>query len=469
MDDLDVIATADEGEHMKLIARLAIPLSLLAVGIAPATVAHASAHSAPAGTRLWVQAYTGGPPGRSGVGTGLAVSPDRAVVYVTGVTTKQSGRRPDYDDATLAYDSATGAVLWETRYQGVNHPLGTPSIVVSPDGHMIFVAAAVRVRLGQESYLIEAYNARNGALLWTAQPSGILPSIPAQDPIAVSPDSGTVFITGFTYIRHHKSYTTVAFYAKTGVQDWDTTTPYSGPFGTTAIAVSPDGSAVFVTGGSGTLAYDANSGATLWQYRHTQGPVGLTVSPDSSTLYVTAADGRKKDYWLTTAYSTASGAPIWVARFVRPGGQAGAPAAVLVSPDGSQVIVGGNALSGNGESDFQLFSYDAATGARLWAATYSASPSRGTSATAMAITPNGAEVVLTGDVGSYPHSVYVTAGFNASTGSRLWAARLTGLASGETVPAAVGTSSDSARVFVTGGSFNFTADAREYLTAAYHT
>src|SRR5437867_1300392 len=66
-----------------------------------------------------------------------------------------------------------------------------------------------------------------------------------------------------------------------------------------AIAVSPDGTHVFVTGATGsrgidwaTLAYDASSGSPLWKRRYDrQGredeSFALTTSPDGTRVYVT--------------------------------------------------------------------------------------------------------------------------------------------------------------------------------------
>jgi glucose dehydrogenase len=224
-----------------------------------------------------------------------------------------------------------------------------------------------------------------------------------------------------------------------------------------------------VTGRASTVAYAADSGATLWQNDAKQGAVGLAFSPDSSAVYVTASDGSQNEYWLTTAYDTASGAQVWRARYSAPQNRAGAPAAVVVSPDGHQVIVGGTSRAANGDARFQVFAYDASTGAQLWAARYGASGDTGTSADAMTITPNGAEVIVTGSVGSFGDSTYVTAGFDATTGARLWQARLTGLASSSTIPVSVAANPQSTRVFVTGGSIDYASGSREYLTVAYHS
>jgi hypothetical protein len=69
--------------------------------------------------------------------------------------------------------------------------------------------------------------------------------------------------------------------------------------------VSADGSEVFVTGGSqgmtrgsayATVAYDGSSGAQLWVARYDgspdrDGPAALGVSPDGSQVFVTGMSG----------------------------------------------------------------------------------------------------------------------------------------------------------------------------------
>ncbi|MHB1432531.1 MAG: beta-propeller fold lactonase family protein [Streptosporangiaceae bacterium] len=109
-----------------------------------------------------------------------------------------------------------------------------------------------------------------------------------------------------------------------GSQLW--VSSYSGPFNgfnvATAIAASPDGKVVFVTGRSeganntsdyGTVAYDSGTGAQLWASRFSRLgggiPRALAVSPGGGTVYVTgqAAGSRSLDY-VTVAYDAATGA-----------------------------------------------------------------------------------------------------------------------------------------------------------------
>jgi hypothetical protein len=99
-------------------------------------------------------------------------------------------------------------------------------------------------------------------------------------------------------------------------------TPYPGA-NLVANAASPDGSTVFATGWIGaydtrtflTIAYDAGTGEQLWAKTYGGGQqdlgASLAVSPDGSTLYVAGdhtIDERTLDLdWATIAYDTANG------------------------------------------------------------------------------------------------------------------------------------------------------------------
>jgi DNA-binding beta-propeller fold protein YncE len=143
---------------------------------------------------------------------------------------------------------------------------------------------------------------------------------------------------------------------------------------------------VFVTGesdGSGphgilkdyaTVAYDASTGDEFWARRY-DGPAGyddtakeLAVSPDGTALYVTGQssegqDGFGLDTWdyLTIAYDTLTGKQSWLKRFH---GRDAVATGLVVSPDGARVYVGG--YSGNYvESEYVTIVYAAETGNQL--------------------------------------------------------------------------------------------------------
>ena len=170
---------------MKRAARLIALSALVAVGLAPAaavtaasaarapsaaraaaTGSHARPGAVPGGTKLWVQRFTGRT-GRTAFGSGVAASPDGSVVYVTGTTGQQlTAKARAY--TTVAYDAATGAVLWQAHFQGANNhfPFGgidsrLPFITVSPDGSTVFVSggSSQDTVSGPSEYLTVAYSA----------------------------------------------------------------------------------------------------------------------------------------------------------------------------------------------------------------------------------------------------------------------------------------------------------------------
>jgi DNA-binding beta-propeller fold protein YncE len=123
-----------------------------------------------------------------------------------------------------------GSQVWVARYHG--HYLGS-AVAVSPDGGTVFVTGGNRESRDQGP----AYNAARS--------------------VAVSPSGNTVFVTGQDAgTTPAFDYATVAYNATTGAQEW--AARYSAPAGggAEALAVSPDGRMVFVFGGTYvTVAY----------------------------------------------------------------------------------------------------------------------------------------------------------------------------------------------------------------------
>jgi DNA-binding beta-propeller fold protein YncE len=173
-----------------------------------------------------------------------------------------------------------------------------------------------------------AYNSTTGAALWTAA-TDVVPNLsPGADGMTVSPDGTRVFITGTVNgtNRLQKYYGTAALSAATGTRSWEARYPVAKPpIGGAAlsIAVSPDGSKVFVTGstpgtkqaqftGYGTVAYNATTGALLWTALERSAYVGfahaVVVSPDGAKVFVTGeletAQPTSKPIMTTVAYGS---------------------------------------------------------------------------------------------------------------------------------------------------------------------
>ena len=307
----------------------------------------------------------------------MAVSPDGTRVFVTGYSAR-ARTGPGGEFATIGYKTATGARLWARRYHG---PAGgtadARSVAISPDGKTVFVTGAIlNVQRTDEDYLTIAYQAATGAMRWIARYDS--PGSPSDDQayaVAVSRDGRTVFVTGSTRSPDRPrgdGSTTIAYRAATGTRRW--LAHYNGSGGR-AVAVSPRGRTVIITGTNGrdygTVAYRAADGTRLWA-RHHDGPAGsrdyggataLAFSPDGSTVFVT---GDSHDpgtphpgvTYATIAYRAADGTQRWAVSD-EPLASTGGAEAVAVSPDGRTVFVTGN--------DYATVAYRAATGARLWA------------------------------------------------------------------------------------------------------
>src|SRR5262245_19148411 len=98
----------------------------------PVVLQAPSAH----GQQRWVRRYNGSAKG-SDVGRAVAVSPRVRRVFVTGEST---GASSGLDYATIAYNADTGARLWVSRYNGpVNGKDIARAVAVSPDGGTVYV------------------------------------------------------------------------------------------------------------------------------------------------------------------------------------------------------------------------------------------------------------------------------------------------------------------------------------------
>jgi len=118
-------------------------------------------------------------------------------------------------------------------------------------------------------YVTVAYNAATGARVWTRRTLGFPGGYPLwAQTLAISPDSSTVYVTGVNAVQCcDTDYATVAYSIATGAKQWLRT--YNGPGNKAdwaiALALSPDGRTLYVTGtysqvtygGIATIAYCA--------------------------------------------------------------------------------------------------------------------------------------------------------------------------------------------------------------------
>jgi sugar lactone lactonase YvrE len=440
-----------------------------------AASAAAAGRPAASGAALWVR--------RSDGAAHLAVGPAGHRVYVTGT----SGAGDVSDFLTAAYGAASGARLWAARYNGTGN--GTDlanSVAVSPDGSRVYVTGTSLGTTTGYDYATVAYSAVSGARMWAARydAAGGTDSATA---VAVSPDGSTVYVTGYSSFGDTGPcsgtvYGTVAYKAVTGTQLWAACWgDGDGNDFAAGLAVSPDGARVYVTGDAGdrcdlcgnygTVAFDAATGARLWARQYDgggfDGAAALAVSPDGKRLYVTGNSSgpginAHVDY-ATIAYKTVSGVRLWARRYNGPGHSFDAALAVAVSAAGT-VLVTGYSYDATSRADYATIAYKPA-GARVWVRRYNG-PRNGLDYARAVAAPGNGKVYVTGTswAGPVNHFDYASLAYNIVTGARAWVRRYNGPASGGDEATAV--AARRGWVFVTGLSPGITT-GRGYATIAY--
>jgi WD40 repeat protein len=421
--------------------------------------------SATAGTELWV-AHT---PALDNV-AGLAVSPDGSRLFVTGSVYAFTGDK----FGTAAYD-ASGVQLWSRHYRedGPYRDLAT-AVGISPDGSTVFVTGK-GTNATDLDYVTIAYDASTGTRIWKQRYSSTLGhSFDEAAALGVSPDGSTVFVTGDSDGgTAGMDYLTVAYAATTGQQLWTARYNLSLHDYARTLSVSPNGSAVFVSGYSvstssldiETIAYDAVTGERLWKSRY-DGPTShedqanaMAVSPDGSRVYVTGfseGSNRARDM-VTLSYRASSGTQVWVRRYNGPAGSNDNGKAVTVSPDGSRIFVAGY-RTGHQDRDAETIAYSS-TGERLWLRAYNGPADADDQATAIGVSPDGKQVFVAGfrrtSVGDLE---YATLAYRARSGEQLWQSFYAGGS-----VSVLGVNPDGSAIYVsgTGGS--------DITTVAYST
>ena len=366
------------------------------------------------GSQLWVSRNC------CGVAESVAASPAGGAVFVTGSST---GVSPELDYATVGYDAATGAQVWASRYNGpANGYDAANKLVVSPDGDTVYVTGSSRAGAADD-YTTIAYNAATGAQRWVSRYNGAASRGDIAYSVAVSPGGETVYVTGASEgARSRDDYATVAYDAATGARRW--VSRYNGRANgrdiAASVAVSSGGSTVYVTGLSrgassgddyATVAYNAATGARRWASRYNGTGNGsdiatsLAVGPAGHTVFVTGESigaAGKTDY-AAAAYSAQTGSPRWVKRYQGPGNSGDSAEKVAVGRGGRTVYVTG--FSGG---DDATVAYGAATGARRWIRRFPGA------AASLAVGPSGDVVYVTGGVavGNGSHSYFGTIAYS---------------------------------------------------------
>jgi hypothetical protein len=452
-------------------ATSALVVVVVVVGLAAAP---AGASTAP----IWTARFIG--PGVDNAAS-VAVSHDSLKVFVTGTSVGPMGNS---DYVTIAYDALTGLELWSRRYDG---PGGSndlaSSAAVTPDDSKVIVTGWSWGSTGNYDYATIAYDAANGNNAWLQRYDGPGNGHDLAFSVVVSPITLKVIVTGGSVGSGTDSdYATIAYDAATGNNAWlkRYSSPSNGFDSAYDAAVSQDGSKVFVTGessGSGrdlfTIAYDAATGTNAWFARFTSPgssddvASSVAVSPNGSKVFVTGggfAPAGNSDY-ITVAYDAAMGTKLWMKGYNGPANSS--DFAYSIAADNTKVFVTGSRDGSGSDSDYATIAYDAATGANAWFKNYNGPGNGNDVAYSVVVSPNSSRVFVTGgSLGSAGNWDYATIAYDAGTGNNAWFERYDGPGNRVDYASSVVVSPNSSKVFVTGSS-DGSGGTSDYATIAY--
>jgi Tol biopolymer transport system component len=249
-----------------------------------------------------------------------------------------------------------------------------------------------------------------------------------------------------------------------------------------AVAQSPDGNKLFVTGtrvntkgyavGGFLIAYNSTNGSTIWSqtFNGSSGygaSYAVAVSPDGSKVYVA---GWVDDSAHVGEYSTTNGTLlahsdiVWGPAFASAFG-------IVVSPDNSRVFVSGTFYAATGlPRGSETYSLNATTLALGWHESISrADPIQ----SQIRLSPDGGSLYWIGfhygDPTDYHQNDYITVKYQTGTAQLLWWKTYNGPANGEDDPWGLALSPDGSMAYVTGFSVGGPATKADQAVVAYAT
>ena len=288
------------------------------------------------GAQRWVARLAGGSTGTSR----LAVSPTGDRIFVSGAV----GSSAHPGERVVAYDAATGAMLWRFREPGY---ADVPYLAVTPDGTLV-VAPPVADRRRSRDVVLTALDAATGSTVWLRR-SGAPRIYDSPAGLGMDPGGNVVILTDYREAFRDpvgRPSFTLAFRVADGKRLWTKAEDAFFAASTMSIPVAAGGGRVFLTDGDVTIARGLGDGRLLWG--RATGPGipwwsyawAAVLTPHADRVFVADSvcdEGTMGHCWLsTTALDAASGHVRWTAHRAR-----GAGAELVAGPSGERVYEGG--------------------------------------------------------------------------------------------------------------------------------
>ena len=420
----------------------------------------ASASHGAAGDVLWTNQLDVA----NGTDRALAVATRGTRVFVAGRVVNGNA---DADWLVNAYDAKTGGVLWTNQFD-LNGGRDE-AFAVATAGQIVAVAGRVRSATSNDNWLVSAYDVKTGSALWQDQYDQSAGSDRAN---ALTFCGKTIIAVGrVTNVAGDFDWFVRAYEAATGTQLWED--QYNAAIGDDeAVAVAGRGSKVFVgghvTNGAGdqdwlVRGYDVKTGSILWSNQldvAAGDEAASSVALRGSSVFVAGyvVNGNADEDWKIRAYNAKTGAVLWEDQYDLANDD---DRAVNVAVRGRTVAVAGSVRNLTGDSDFAVRTYDGANGSLLWQDR--TNPAGGNDA-ALATTVTGSGVLAVGRVtNSNGDTDWFVQAYALKSGAVLWSNQYD-QSSGD--DAAVAVAASGSRAFVVGDSLKLAGDA-DWLVRAY--
>jgi hypothetical protein len=290
-------------------------------------------------------------------------------VFAAGFGTNTAGNQ---DFLVRAYDPKSGALLWEDQLDHAGFNDVAEALAVQ--GGWVFAAGSVERGAGNQDFLIRAYDAKTGALLWEDQADTAGHNDVA---FALAVGEAQVFAAGFgTNAAGNQDFLIRAYDAKTGALLWEDQVDQAG-FDETAFALAVREGQVFAAGSGQRAAgnedflvraYEAKSGTLLWEDQVDpaggfDGVNALAVARGRlfAAGFVTNAAGNFDV--LLRAYKAKTGTLLWEDQVDKAGSD---DAALALTVREGQVFIAGFGTTAAGNFDVLVRAYQAKTGTLVW-------------------------------------------------------------------------------------------------------